>query len=170
VTVGALVNGGQTGVDRGAARAAARLKLPIKGWRPAVTQEQCEDGDLPAMLARALRPLEFGGYQKRTVANVADSDALLVITNNRLRLNGGTKLTVDIAKGRAGMQIFVEDPTAGTGALIVVDAWLRNITALYDRPINLMVAGPRKSKWPEGERVTEEFLLELLGPQEKLKL
>ncbi len=161
-----IVVGGQAGVDQGAASAAVHVGLRVAGFRPAVTTEQTEDGDMPGWLAGRLKPLEFGGYTKRTLANVDGSDLLLVIVPNRLRpeASPGTALTLDLAEQRLRYPVLVTDGSPADKAFVV--EWLSR-ALLRCRPTahRLMVAGPRASKWPDGYQVARDFVVALFERQ-----
>lgn len=87
-TLSMIVSGGQTGVDRGALDAALERGFPCGGWCPG--DRRAEDG--PIADRYPLRPLPGAGYRERTLRNVLDSDATLVIHFGELE--GGTERTV----------------------------------------------------------------------------
>lgn len=70
-----VISGGQTGVDRGALDAALSLGAEIDGWCP--KDGQAEDGPLDPRYV--LKRHHSQGYRGRTVANVEDSDATVII-------------------------------------------------------------------------------------------
>ena len=91
-----IISGGQTGVDRAALDWAIANGIQHGGWCPA--GREAEDGAIPAKYQ--LQEIA-GGYQKRTRANVSDSDATLIISLAE-ELTGGTfetrKYAVNIGK------------------------------------------------------------------------
>lgn len=88
MTLVRIVSGGQTGVDRGALDAALAAGFPCGGWCP--PGRMAEDGVIPDRYPLAEMP--GGGYLERTIRNVVDSDATLVIYFDEL--SGGTEQTV----------------------------------------------------------------------------
>jgi hypothetical protein len=83
-----IVSGAQTGVDRGALDAALDAQFPCGGWCPG--DRQAEDGEIPPRYP--VTPLPGSGYRQRTIQNVVDSNATLVIYFGQLQ--GGTEQTV----------------------------------------------------------------------------
>jgi hypothetical protein len=130
-----IVSGGQAGVDRAALDTARALGIPAGGWCP--RGRIAEDG----CIRRRYRLVETPsrGYAQRTEWNVRDSDATLVI--NRGRLDGGTLLTVQLAR-RLRKPVFVVQ----LGRRLRRAQWLAWLRRNRVRVLN--VAGPRESKRP----------------------
>ena len=74
-----IMSGGQTGIDRAALDAASALNVPCRGWRPA--GRRAKDGPI----ADKYPLIETAGkeYAGRTLANVRDSDATLILGQGR---------------------------------------------------------------------------------------
>ena len=70
-----FVSGGQTGVDRATLDVAMQWRLPYHGWCPA--GRWAEDGRIPNQYV--LRVTPHADPAQRTVWNVRDSDALLIL-------------------------------------------------------------------------------------------
>ena len=131
-----IVSGGQTGVDRAALDAALALAIPCGGWCP--KGRLAEDG--PIADRYPLQETTTIDYAVRTEWNVRDSDATLII--NRGELEGGTRLTVELAR-RHQRPCLVVDPDRPS-AIEDINTWLD------DHDIRVLnVAGPRASKDPE---------------------
>jgi hypothetical protein len=167
MTINWVIQGGQTGVDRGAWAAAqvlAKTGLLLKcgGIMP---KDFCDEhGIIPAGVREGMRPCELPGFLARTKENILLASALLVVVPDRLHPDRtpGTAATLKYAATRPGLQVMV----AGKGDEAAVASWLAHLppsVALQSssRSPNtfLMVAGPRESLWPEGESVTVDLLV-----------
>src|SRR5690348_8169358 len=132
----AIVSGGQTGADRAALDWAIEHDVPHGGWCPA--GRRAEDGSLD--LRYRLSETESKSYRSRTVRNVRDSDATLIV--NLGELEGGSRETLRIAEQR-GKPVRVVQLDSSPGDELIADlrAWLLDNTV---RVLN--VAGPRESK------------------------
>lgn len=87
-------NGGQSGADRGALDTAKRNGITICGWCP--KGGWAEDyPDPPGVLAlySELKETPSARVEQRTVWNVRDSDATLIINPKRSNISVGTELT-----------------------------------------------------------------------------
>lgn len=151
MTLEKIVSGGQTGIDRGALDAALAADFPCGGWCPA--RRKSEDGRIPPRYP--LREVD-GGYARRTVQNLADSDGTLILF--RGELDGGTELTRSECERRRRPWVTIDaadhDPAqAASLAAAFIDA--RGIRTLN-------VAGPRASKWVEGAAYAEAVVTALI--------
>ena len=150
-----IVSGGQTGVDRAALDAALALGLPCGGWCP--QGRRAEDGQLPARYP--LRETPLPRPQQRTVWNVRDSDATLILAPRPL--TGGTALTRKAAR-RLGRPFLIADPfSPDSGNIAAVRTWLAE-----HRSAVLNVAGPRESESPGIHGAARVFLEALWGSAE----
>lgn len=161
-----LIHGGQTGVDRGAWAAATALyqttgqTIRAGGIMPKDAKD--ERGVIPEIVRRNMRACDTTGYEARTAENVAGAHALLVVVQNRLFPDAtpGTRLTLELAAKRPGFQVMIADGDSAdqvTWWLTHLPPWTRN-----KHPFKLMVAGPRESKWPGAELITQELLIKAL--------
>ncbi len=89
-----IVSGGQTGADRAALDWAISRGIPHGGWCPA--GRMAEDGVIPNHYRLTEMP-DGGGYRERNRANVADSDATLIVSLSP-RLSSGSRATAEFAK------------------------------------------------------------------------
>lgn len=148
-----VVSGGQTGVDRAALDVAVALGLDYRGHVPAGGRAE-DFAEPPGVRAAYPNLVETAADDpaERTVRNVRDSDATLVVTCDDC-VSPGTEFTVRAARA-AGKPYLVTN-----GADIEeVDAWL---VALGPR-VRLNVAGPRRSEWPQGYDVCHALLEAIL--------
>eukprot|EP01084_Bolivina_argentea_P207451 353944_1 len=84
-----IVCGGQTGVERAALDVAIALNIPYSGWIP--KGRKAEDGIIDMEKYANLKECDSEQYETRTLLNVVDSDATLIL--NMGKLDGGTLCT-----------------------------------------------------------------------------
>lgn len=137
--LGAIVSGGQTGVDRAALDFGRRTGTPVRGWCPAAGRTE-DFAEAPGIVAvyPELRATPSPDPRQRTEWNVRDSDATLVLVRPGV-VSPGTDATVAFARqhGRPHLLAEVDD-------VKIVRAWVR---ALPPGAV-LNVAGPRESQAP----------------------
>ena len=163
-----VVQGGQTGVDRGAHEAAIDNGWSVAGYMPCDGRDEL--GKIPDAVARFLTAHDKTHYVARTAANVQMANALLIVVHDATdpRATPGTAKTIDLATGRHLHRLIVDpkfDP-----ARIARWIWgdlLKMMTTLPlpllgepldPAPTRLLVAGPRESKW-RGAQVATAGLL-----------
>jgi hypothetical protein len=133
-----ITSGGQTGADCAALDFAITHGIPHGGWCP--KGRRAEDGPIP--LKYQLAATERKGYRARTVRNVRDSDATLIV--NLGVLEGGSLETLRIAERRGKQVRVVQLDVPPTDAeLDALREWLQ-----VNAVARLNVAGPRESKRP----------------------
>lgn len=163
-----IVHGGQTGVDRGAHRGALAGALMVAGYMPNDARD--EQGMIPFDVAEYLIRCPSSGLVARTHANITLSHAVLAVVadaceKRRPHLSPGTARTLREAKYR-NLPHLVVDPSTPIDA---VRAWIDEIyAARIDRDqmtTRLMVAGPRATRWPEGEAEAQRVIAALGGPR-----
>ena len=148
-----VVSGGQTGVDRAALDVALELGLPCGGWCP--QGRLAEDGPIPERYP--LRETRTTRYARRTLWNVRDSDATLILAH--APLSGGTAYTERCAH-ELGRPCLVVSPDSCDAATVGrVRAWL-----VANEVEVLNVAGPRESGAPGIHDRAAAFLCALLAP------
>lgn len=154
-----IVSGGQTGVDRAGLEAAMSSNLPFGGWVP--KGRRAEDGMVPDIFP-GMREHPKRNYQARTRANVAYSDATLILTD-RFPLSAGTALTARLASeiGRPCKVVDVANPEAAAA----IAAWMRKLEERMNPGVArgflvLNVAGPRESVAPGIFEMAKKVLIE----------
>lgn len=176
-----IISGGQTGVDRGALEAALELGFDYGGLIPKGRRAEATEEDKREGRSEGIVPLCFdklveatsANYLFRTEANVAQSDATLIIdraTNLReysvpKSLTGGTlktwRFTVEHNKPCLVLT---------TGSVAKFREWFGTMRVSgrlpADRGIVLNVAGPRESKCPGIQAKTKAFVKRLLEANE----
>ncbi len=140
-----FVSGGQTGVDRGGLEVAIALGIEHGGWCP--RGRLAEDGSVPSRYE--LVENDSTDYTVRTRQNVIDSDATLILYEQRL--SGGTMLTRRIATELEKPFLCVRINQAAAAEIAI---WLNEI-----KPAILNVAGPRESSSPGIESRAVELLM-----------
>ena len=135
-----IISGGQTGVDRAALDAALKHGIYCGGWCPAGRLD--EFGTIPDRYP--VKELEHGSFVERTMQNVKDSDATVIIYFDKLR--GGTEQTVRfcIEQKRPHKLINAAEVSVQRAAQLVAE-FVRE-----GKISTLNVAGPRQSEWPRG--------------------
>jgi hypothetical protein len=146
-----LISGGQTGVDRAALDLALAAGMPCGGWCP--RGRWAEDGPLDARYP--LRQTPLARVVQRTLWNMRDSDATLVLARQRPRGGWGGSAILTSQAGVSRPRLVV-DPTADRGPR-QVGAWLRR-----HRVRLLNVGGPRASEDAEIYDLARGFLERLL--------
>lgn len=145
-----IVSGAQTGVDRAALDVALTLGYPCGGWVP--KGRRAEDGRVPT--SYPMRETGGRGYPERTLLNVRDSDATLILT--RGEPNGGTALTVEYAINLERPHRVVD--LLGAESPEEVREWIEE-----EEVVVLNIAGPRESTSPGIYDQAATFLKALLA-------
>jgi hypothetical protein len=147
-----IISGGQTGVDRGALDAALEVGLECGGSCPA--GRKAEDGFIPEIYP--LTELTSNIYSDRTRQNVIDSDATLIIYFGQLE--GGTAFTQQCCISEAKPYLVI-DATRQEQAVLVQQI----MTFIKQNKIEVLnVAGPRASKVPVAQEMTNQLLTSVL--------
>ncbi len=106
-----------------------------------------------------VKELEYGGYWKRTLQNVKDSDGTILFYRDQL--TGGTEQTFQFCTELKKPSQLIE---ASAHSIDAAAALTRDSVREY-KIDNLNVAGPRQSDWAEGHdytfRVLDTFLASL---------
>ncbi len=153
-----IVSGGQSGVDRAALDAALQLDLPYAGWCP--KDGWAEDyKSPPGLLADYpnLQPTPLIDTSQRTLWNVRDSDASLVVSF-AASFSPGTDVGAKeaIRLGKPFLQVYLDHPDSLREAQSLIGAL--NIGS------RLSVGGPRESEARGIYTEAYSFLLSLLKP------
>lgn len=130
-----IISGGQTGADRAALDWAIAHGIPHGGWCP--KGRIAEDGVIQDTYR--LREATSPEYPERTLWNIRDSDATLILSISP-DLTGGSKRTLNYAieLGKPHLHLI-----RSMAPILLVDFLRRH------RVQRLNVAGPRASKEPE---------------------
>ncbi len=147
-----IISGGQTGVDRAALDAALESGVSAGGWCP--EGRQAEDG--PIAEKYPLQELPDGSYKERTLKNVQDSDATIIIYFESI--SGGTKETLLYCLNEKKPYLLID------GSGITEDSASKRIKHFIDEnQISLLnVAGPRASKEQRAYEYTKQVITLML--------
>lgn len=133
-----IVSGGQTGVDRAALDAALAHGCECGGWCPAGRLD--ETGTIPDRYP--LQEMKRGGFRSRTLRNVEDSDATLIVYFGELE--GGAAATAGFCLTRKKPFKLIDASELTIARAVEL---LLEFTDTH-RVSVLNVAGPRASKQP----------------------
>ncbi|MBT3046697.1 MAG: hypothetical protein G8D61_16255 [gamma proteobacterium symbiont of Ctena orbiculata] len=143
-----IVSGAQTGVDRAALDGAMACGLEVGGWCP--QDRMAEDGAIPDRYP--VKALNNGGYRERTLQNVVDSDATLIVYFGFL--SGGTEQTVAFCIAERRPYLLID-----AGELSGARATERVVDFIESRGIEVLnVAGPRASGEARGYGYTRALI------------
>ena len=143
-----IISGGQTGVDRAALDAALKHVIDCGGWCPSGRLD--ENGIIPAHYP--LQELEDGGFSERTLRNVRDSEATVIIYSSKLR--GGSEQTVRFCREENRRHILINGAeVSAQQAAEMMGEFVRN-----QKITTLNIAGPRHSEWKEGYAFTSRVM------------
>ncbi len=147
-----IISGGQTGVDRAALDAALESGVSVGGWCP--EGRLAEDG--PIAEKYPLQELPDGGYKERTLKNVQDSNATIIIYFESI--SGGTKETLLYCLNEKKPYLLID------GSGITEDSASKRIKHFIDEnQISLLnVAGPRASKEKRAYEYTKQVITLML--------
>ncbi len=147
-----IISGGQTGVDRAALDAALESGVSVGGWCP--QGRKAEDG--PIAEKYSLQELPDSGYKKRTLKNVQDSDATVIIYFESI--SGGTEKTLLYCLNEKKPYLLID------GSGITQDIASKRIKHFIDEnQISLLnVAGPRASTEKRGYEYTRQVITLML--------
>ncbi len=150
-----IISGGQTGVDRAALDAALESGSSAGGWCP--EGRQAEDG--PIEERYPLQELPDGGYKERTLKNVQDSDATVIIYFESI--SGGTEETLSFCLNEKKPYLLID------GSGITEDSASKRIKQFIDENqiLLLNVAGPRASKEKRAYEYTKQVITLMLERQ-----
>jgi hypothetical protein len=157
-----IISGGQTGVDRAALDVAAARGIAWGGWCP--KGGWAEDlPDPPGLLARyrELKETPLSDPAQRTEWNVRDSDAILIIVDDKgLAVSKGTGGAKEWTSHYGKPLLVIDVGQADASAKLA--AWLRDQVERFGASMKLGVGGPRESEAPGIYASTYELLVSVL--------
>ena len=147
-----IISGGQTGVDRAALDAALESGVNAGGWCP--QGREAEDG--PIAEKYPLQELTDGSYKDRTLKNVQESDATVIIYFETI--SGGTEETLSFCLKEKKPYLLIDGSDFNEeGASKRIKQFING------NQISLLnVAGPRASKEKRAYEYTKQAFTLLL--------
>ena len=148
-----IVHSGQTGVERGAHRAAIAAGLSIAGFMP--LDQRDELGPVPAEIAALLTPCFDRGPRPAVRANIAIASGVLLVVPDAARPDSFTAMTAVLHAARsARVPSLVADPSTNLGTIA---QWVKQLPETSGST-RLLVTGPRATRWTEGEAAAKRFV------------
>ena len=147
-----IISGGQTGVDRAALDAALESGISVGGWCP--QGREAEDG--PIAEKYPLQELTDGSYKDRTLKNVQESDATVIIYFETI--SGGTEETLSFCLKEKKPYLLIDGSDFNEeGASKRIKQFING------NQISLLnVAGPRASKEKRAYEYTKQVITLML--------
>ena len=148
-----IIHSGQTGVERGAHRAAVLARLAIAGFMPLDRRDEL--GVLPSDVAEVLTPCFDRGPRPAVRANMAIASGALLVVPDAARAEKFTAMSAVVHAARsAHIPLLVCDPATNLDDVV---RWAVQLpeTCGSTRPV---VTGPRGTRWPAGESVARRIV------------
>lgn len=154
-----ILHTGQTGVERGADRAARTLGLRVRGFCQLDSRDEL--GPIPAHIARDLTPVLTRGARIVWEPTLELADALIIVApdDSRIRVGAGMGVLRTAARAHGVPQITVHDASD-------LDDVARQIFELEETlpGLEVMICGPRATRWAAGERRAHQLVSALGNP------
>lgn len=148
-----VVHSGQTGVERGAHRAAVSAGLTVAGFMP--IDKRDEMGAIPDEVAACLTPCFDRGPRPAVRANVAISSGVLLVVPDAGDPNKFTAMSAVLAAARAAkVPYLVADPLTNVED---VSRWVGELSPSSGSR-RLLVTGPRGTRWHTGEQIAKRLV------------
>lgn len=162
-----IISGGQTGVDRAALDSARLSAYSWGGWAPRGRISE-EPGGIPeeyfegnARLGCGMKEAESSRYMQRTMWNIRDSDATMILRTGKT-LGPGTKLTIKNLRKKEKIYRICDPYRVYTVPRIVQWIVESRIDEEGTRGIEVLnVAGSRESRHPGIQARTKQFLTDI---------
>jgi CheY-like chemotaxis protein len=151
-----VLHTGQTGVERGADRAARAVGMSVEGF--CTFERRDELGALPLEVVADLSACEQRGARSALRATLERADVLLIAVPHSAQANSNTGIEALRRAARAGgVPHWVVDPTTDLDPITLRMRQLEQAT----EPLRIMVTGPRFTRWREGERLGWRLIAQL---------
>ena len=148
-----IIHSGQTGVERGAHRAAVSAGLSVAGFMPLDRRDEL--GPIPTDVAELLTPCFDRGPRPAVRANIALASGVLLVVPESLTPEKFTAMSAVMQGVRsARVPSLVVDARTNLDDVV---RWARQLPETSGST-RLMVTGPRGTRWPDGETVARRLV------------
>ncbi len=148
-----IIHSGQTGVERGAHRAAAAAGLSIAGFMP--LDKRDELGPVPNDIADQLTACFDRGPRPAVRANVSIASGVLLLVPDAARAEKFTAMAAVLQAVRsARAPLMACDPQTNLDDVVW---WVKHLPETSGST-RLLVTGPRATRWPEGEAIAKRIV------------
>lgn len=148
-----ILHSGQTGVERGAHRAALTAGIPAAGFMP--LDKRDELGPVPADVATHLTTCFDRGPRHAVRANVALASGVLLIVPDAAHAEKFTAMAAILQAVRsAKVPLLVIDASTNLDDAVV---WIHKLPETSGST-RVVVTGPRATRWPEGESIARRVV------------
>ncbi|MDB4957130.1 MAG: hypothetical protein JWO36_4699 [Myxococcales bacterium] len=148
-----IIQSGQTGVERGAYRAAQTAGLQLAGFMPMDGRDEL--GKIPEQVAQYLTPCFERGPRPAVRANVALASGVLLVVPDARQADKYTAMTATLKTARnLTVPRKICDSTSDVDEVV---AWARKLPETSGS-VRIMVTGPRETRWKEGEAVARRLV------------
>lgn len=148
-----IIHSGQTGVERGAHRAAVAAGISIAGFMP--LDKRDELGPVPPDVADLLTPCFDRGPRPAVRANVALASGALLVVPDAARAEKFTAMAAVLQAVRsARAPLLTCDPQTNLDDVVW---WVKQLPETSGST-RVLVTGPRATRWPEGENVAKRIV------------
>ncbi len=152
-----VVHSGQTGVERGAHRAAITAGLTVAGFMP--VDKRDELGLIPGEVAGCLTPCFDRGPRPAIRANVAISSGVVLVVPDASDPNKYTAMSAVLAAARAAKLPYVVCDSMTN--VDDISRWVHRLTPSSGSR-RILVTGPRGTRWQNGEQIAHRLVGALL--------
>jgi hypothetical protein len=148
-----VVHSGQTGVERGAHRAAVSAGLAVAGFMP--VDKRDELGPIPDDIASWLTPCFDKGPRPAVRANVAIASGIVLVVPDAGDPSKFTAMSAVLTAARtAKLPYLVVDPLTN---LDDVARWVQMLQPSSGSR-RVLITGPRGTRWHTGEQVARRLV------------
>jgi CheY-like chemotaxis protein len=152
-----ILHTGQTGVERGACRAARLMELDVAGF--STFESRDELGHLSSEIAANLVRCSQRGVRSALRATLESAHAVVLVLSNADHVRTTTGVASLQRHARLlGIPCWVVDQTSDLAALAVE---LRKLENTASRDLRVLVTGPRFTRWPGGHQLGMRVVSEL---------
>ena len=148
-----IIHSGQTGVERGAHRAAVAAGLSVAGFMP--LDKRDELGPIPNDVALVLTPCFDRGPRPAVRSNIALASGVLLVVPEAATPEKFTAMSAVMQGIRSARAPSIV--CDGKTNLDDVVRWARQLPETSGST-RLMVTGPRGTRWPEGETIARRLV------------